>query len=183
MLETLDKIKVDKFTESFDLSLLVLQSFDLYSYNRFLEELQKKSNRLIFIVFNLRLQNQIKLINDNYKKDIILKFLVNQIIFKNDIMEILIIFSNILNSKFCQQKLDLICLYFLPESSFFATKLKNKNIKTINFFNFWVINNKKRFNFFFIKLFPLLYPYKIYDYLTILYLQNGLSYLKFYRKI
>jgi hypothetical protein len=179
-IKSLNKIKLKKFIESFDLALFVLQIFDPYSYNFFLQELKK--NKLIFIVFNLRIQNQINL-SYKTKKNTILKFLENQTICVNHLKQILIIFSKTLNMKFCKQKFNLICFYFLPEYSFFSTKLKNKNFKVIKFFDFWITLNKKRLNFFFLKLFPSNYKFDIYNYMIILYLQNGLRFINFYKNL
>ena len=117
------------------------------------------------------------------KKKKIPKFFKIQSISSEDLLLILLVLSKVLNSKFCKQKFHLICLYFLPEYSLFNTKLKNKAIKNLKFFNFWIVNHKNRFSFFFLKIFPRRYTKKICNYIVIIYLQNGLRYLNFYRNL
>jgi hypothetical protein len=179
------QINLKSFSKTLDLCLITLQTFDVYSYNAFFEELQKndKDNRLIFIVLNLRLENQMNFFYQNSKKKRNFKILKIQNVRSEDLVEILLILSKILNSKFCKQKLDLIYFYFLPEYSFFSTKIKNKSMQKIKFFEFWILNTTRRFSFFFSKFFSREYTKKIYSYITIIYLQNGLRCLNLYKKI
>lgn len=177
--------KLITFSQSIDLCLITLQTFDLYSYNFFFEELQKidKNNYLLFIILNLRLKNQINFFSKNPEKKKITKFLKIQSISSEDLLQILLVLSKVLNSKFCKQKFHLICLYFLPEYSIFNTASKSKEIKNLKFFNFWIINHKNRFHFFFLKIFPRRYTKKICNYIIMVYLQNGLRCLNFYRNL
>ena len=179
------QINLNRFSKTLDLCLITLQTFDFYSYNFFFEEVQKndKDNRLMFIILNLRLENQMNFFYKNYEKRRSFKLLKLETITNKDLIEILLILSKVLNSKFCQQKLDLIYFYFLPEYSFFSTKIKNKSIRNIKFFDFWVINTTKRFSFLFLKIFSKAYTKKIYTYITLSYLQDGLRYLNLYKKI
>ena len=181
-IQILNQIQFDKFIFSFDLALFALQIFDPYSYNFFLQKLQKKKN-LLFIVFYLRSQNQINLCFSKYNKNLISEFLDNQIFFYKDLKEILIIFSETLNVKFCYQKLNLISFFFLPEYSFFVTQLKIKCFMEINFFSFWLIFYNRRLNFIFPKLFPIYCKNKICNNIGILFLQNGLRFLNFYKNL
>lgn len=174
--------KISYFSKSIDLALFSLQIFDFYSYNYFFQQLKENdpSNQLIISLTKLRFQNKTDffLKNNDEKKVNIKKDISNE-----DIKKILIILSKVLNSKFCKQKLELICFYFLPEYNLFKSRSKVNFIRKSIFFNFWIKSNKKRFNFFFKKKIKKIYIRKIYTSILIFYLQNGLRYLNFYKNL
>lgn len=180
-----NSLKFDLFFESFDLALITLQSIDPYSYNRFLEDLQKQDckKNLIFVIYNFRLKHQIKSFSPILRKHLELKLLINQNINKYDIILVISIFSKILNFSFCKQKLDFITFCCLFESSFFVTNLKITKLKKLKFFYFWFTNPKKHFLWIFIKYYPNISLVKISNYISICKLQKGLLYLNFYKNL
>nr|YP_010443709.1 hypothetical protein NQZ01_pgp058 [Merotricha bacillata]UTE94596.1 hypothetical protein MbacPt_p123 [Merotricha bacillata] len=181
----LNSLKFDLFFESFDLALITLQSIDPYSYNRFLEELQRQDckKNLIFVVYNLRLKHQIKSFSPISRIHVELKLLRKQNINKYDILLVVLIFSKILNFSFCKQKLDFITFCCLFESSFFVTNLKMTKLKKLKFFYFWLTNPKKHFLWLLIKYYPIISLIKISNYISIYNLQKGLLYLNFYKNL
>lgn len=175
----------DFFCESIDLSLIALQALDKYSYDYFFEKLKENdtNNILLFAIFQIRLKNQMNFFYENAEKRSFTKFIKNQKISRNTIKKIIEILSNVLNSKFCEQKLDFISFYFLPEYGLFLTKLKILELQKLIIFEFWVAEYKKRFSFLFIKLLPRSFNRKLYPFLINIYLQNGLRYLIFYKNV
>lgn len=175
----------DFLCETIDLSLIALQALDKYSYDCFFDKLKEKdtNNILLFAIFQIRLKNQINFFYDNTEKKIFTKFIKTEKISINSIKKIIEILSNVLNSKFCEQKLDFISFYFLPEYGLFLTKLKILELQKLLIFEFWVDEYKKRFSFLFIKLLPRNFNRKLYPFLINIYLQNGLRYLIFYKTI
>lgn len=180
-----NSLKFDLFFESFDLALITLQSIDPYSYNRFLEELQKQDStkKLIFLVYTFRLKHQIKSFSPICKRHLEVKLLTNQIINKYDMLLIIRIFSQILNFSFCKQKLEFITFCFLFESSFFVTNLKINKLKQLRFFYFWVTNPKKHFLWILVKYYPNISLLKIINYIAVYNFQKGLFYLNFYKNL
>ena len=175
----------DFFCETIDLSLMALQALDKYSYDSFFEKLKENdtNDSLLFAVFQIRLKSQMNFFYENTEKKLFTKFLKRQKISKKTIKKIIKILSNILNSNFCEQKLDFIAFYFLPEYGLFLTKLKIFELQKLIIFEFWVNEYKKRFNFLFIKILPRNFNRKLYPFLLNFYLQNGLRYLIFYKTI
>jgi len=170
------------FCESFDLALITLRSFDLFTYICFFEELEKSDNSLdlILTVHKLRLQNQINLTSEKKQLN---KFLKNETISYSQIKKILIIFSKILNNKFFKDRLDTICFYLLPEYGIFTTKLKILQIQKIVYFNIIIFHFKKRFNFFYQRLITKFYIKELYPIVLNISYQNGLRYLKFFANL
>ena len=175
----------DFFCETIDLSLIALQALDKYSYDYFFHKLKENdtNNILLFTIFQIRLKNQMNFFYENREKKLFTKFIKTEKISINNIKKIIEILSNVLNSKFCEQKLDFISFYFLPEYGLFLTKLKIFKIQKLLVFEFWVNEYKKRFSFLFIKLLPRNFNTKLYPFLLNIYLQNGLRYLLFYKTI
>lgn len=171
------------FYKSIDLALLTLQTFDIYSYHLFFEELKKydNSNKLIFLLFEVRFQSQFNLIYKSSKKN---KFFIENKILPQEKKIFLLIFSKILNSKFCKQKFNFIYFYFLPEYSLFINKLKSNDFKKLKGFDFWIFSHQKRFNFLFLNIISKsFYNKQNYNYYLLIDLQNGLRYLNFYKTI
>lgn len=171
-------------SESINLSLLVLQTFDIYSYQYFFEELKKKdkNNKLFFIVTKLRLIHQMSFLSSYYNKKFT-RFLKEEDITIEDIKAIILTLTKVINSNFFKQKLDLLCFYFLPEKNLFSTLVKINQFKNLDSFDYHFFINTKHFSFLFMKTIPNSYTKKTYKYFMLFYLQCGLRYLDFYKNL
>jgi len=174
------------FCETLDISLIVFQSFDTFSYKRFLEELRttNRSSELVIVLSLLRVMNRIDFFNKNLQSKQLL-FLLNSKVFRQQIKQILLILSKNLNISFCKQKFNLIYFFIILENTLFANKIKIFGAKDLITLDFWFLEYKKRAHFFIKKLVPKTSscPPTVYLFISYFYMLNGLNYLNFYKNL
>ena len=179
-----NQILLELIFESLYLAVMVLQSYSLISYYYFISKLKENESKLLITFTKIRSLNRAKKNNGIY--DIYSKQKLMDFIEREDIKDVIVLLSKILNFTYSQEQFEKIYSYYLTENNqeniYILNHLQIDFEDTNIFNNSFIFDSEERFTLLFWKN-SKKYSKKTYPRILYFYLKKGIFFLNIYKNL